>query len=122
MCEIAASTDIGVAGSAEGTVFPTSIKRTKINSLFDTGATKSVMSGEMYKRLKLGPLNTTRLPKVVGADGTSLGAMGRISCEIDIGEQTFKQTFLSMPEHYKTSDTRKGLRKRQLCRSPLDGR
>ena len=52
------------------------------------------MSGEMYKRLKLGPLNTTRLPKVVGVDATSLGAMGRISCEINIGEQTFKQTFL----------------------------
>ena len=52
------------------------------------------MSGEMYKRLKLGPLNTTRLPKEVGVDGTSLGAMGRISCEINIGEQTFKQTFL----------------------------
>ena len=52
------------------------------------------MSGEMYKRLKLGPLDTTRLPKVVRVDGTSLGAMGRISCEINIGEQTFKQTFL----------------------------
>ena len=94
LCEIAASTDIGVAGSVEGTVFPTSIKETKINSLFDTGATKSVMSGDMYKRLKLGPLKTTRLLKVVGADATSLGAMGRISCEINIGEQTFKQTFL----------------------------
>ena len=58
MCEI--------AGSTEGTVFPTSINDTKINALFDTGATKSVMSGEMYKRLKLGPLDTTRLPKVVG--------------------------------------------------------
>ena len=52
------------------------------------------MSGDMYKRLKLGPLDTKGLPKVVGADGTSLGAMGRISCEISIGEQTFKQTFL----------------------------
>ena len=52
------------------------------------------MSGDMYKRLKLGPLDTKRLPKVVGADGTSLGAMGRISCEINIGERTFKQTFL----------------------------
>ena len=52
------------------------------------------MSGEMYKRLKLGPLDTTRLPKVVRANGASLGAMGRISCEINIGEQTFKQTFL----------------------------
>ena len=29
LCEIAASTDIGIAGSAEGTVFPTSIKQTK---------------------------------------------------------------------------------------------
>ena len=48
----------------------------------------------MYKRLKLGPLDTKRLPKVVGADETSLGAMGRISCEISIGERTFKQTFL----------------------------
>ena len=48
----------------------------------------------MYKRLKLGLLDTKRLPKVVGADGTSLGAMGRISCEINIGERTFKQTFL----------------------------
>ena len=83
-----------IAGSPEGTVFPTSIKGTKINALFDTGATKSVMSGDMYKRLKLGPLDTTRLPKVVGADGNSLGAMGRISCEITIGKQTFKQTFL----------------------------
>ena len=52
------------------------------------------MSGDMYKRLKLGPLDTKRLPKVVGADGISLGAMGRISCEINIGERTFKQTFL----------------------------
>ena len=45
------------------------------------------MSGDMYKRLKLSPLDTKRLPKVVGADGTSLGAMGRISCEINIGNE-----------------------------------
>ena len=52
------------------------------------------MSGDMYKRLKLGPLDTKRLPKIVGAYGTSLGALGRISCEINIGGRTFKQTFL----------------------------
>ena len=28
----------------------------------------------------------------------------------------------SMPEHHKTSDTRQGLHKGQLCRSPLDGK
>ena len=52
------------------------------------------MSGVMYNRLKLGPLDSTRLPKIVRVDGSSLGPMGRISCEINIGEQTFKQTFL----------------------------
>ena len=45
------------------------------------------MSGDMYKRLNLGPLDTKGLLEVVEADGTSLGAMGRISCEISIGEQ-----------------------------------
>ena len=31
---------------------------------------------------------------VVGANGTSLGAIGRINCEIEIGKKKFKQTFL----------------------------
>ena len=33
-------------------------------------------------------------PTVVGANGTSLGAIGKINCEIEIGEKMFKQTFL----------------------------
>ena len=48
----------------------------------------------MYRKLELGKLDTTRLPRVVSVDGTSLGATGRISCEIAIGKRTFKQTFL----------------------------
>ena len=80
------------------------------------------MSGDMYKRLKLGPLDTKRLPKVVGADGTSLGAMGRISCEINIGERTFEQTFLVCQNITRPVILGQGLCKRQLCRSPLDGK
>ena len=34
------------------------------------------------------------MPTVVGTNGTSLGAIGKINCEIVIGEKTFKQTFL----------------------------
>ena len=34
------------------------------------------------------------MPTVVGANGTSLGAIGKINCEIEIGKKRFKQTFL----------------------------
>ena len=39
-----------------------------MKALFDTGATKSVMSGKMYRNLKLGPLDDSNLPSVVGAN------------------------------------------------------
>ena len=78
----------------EGTVFPTVINNTEIKALFDTGATKSVMSGRMYRQLELGTLDRTRLPSVVGANGTSLGVLGRVRCKIDIGKESFDQTFL----------------------------
>ena len=39
-------------------------------------------------------LDTKNLPTVVGANGTSLGAIGKINCEIVIGKKKFKQTFL----------------------------
>ena len=63
-------------------MFETSINNTKMKTLFDTGATKSVMSGKMYRELKLGPLDDTNLPSVVGANGSSLGVLGRIRCNI----------------------------------------
>ena len=80
----------------EGTVFETTINNTKMKALFDTGATKSVMSGKMYRNLKLGPLDDSNLPSVVGANGSSLGVMGRIRCTIafEKDEDKFDQTFL----------------------------
>ena len=38
-------------GNQQGTVFVTQIGRHNINTLFDTGATRSVMSVEMYNKL-----------------------------------------------------------------------
>ena len=65
-------------------------------TLFDTGASRSVMSGETFRKLNLDNkhLDAKNLPTVVGANGTSLGAIGRINCEIEIGKKKFNQTFL----------------------------
>ena len=54
------------------------------------------MSGETFRKLNLNnkDLDTENLPMVVGANGTSLGVIGKINCEIEIGTKTFRQTFL----------------------------
>ena len=72
----------------------------KINTLFDTGAMKIVMSLEMYEKLKLKDLNTTSIPHIVGASGKSLGTRGRTKCEININGRIFYQTFI-VCEHLK---------------------
>ena len=54
------------------------------------------MSGETFRKLNLDSknLDTKNLPTVVGGNGTSLGAISKISCEIEIGKKNFRQTFL----------------------------
>ena len=61
---------------------------------------KSVMSLEMYKKLKLKDLNTTSIPHIVGASGKNLGARGRTKCEVNINGRIFYQTFI-VCEHLK---------------------
>ena len=55
---------------------------------------KSIMSLEMYEKLKLKDLNTTSIPHVVGASGESLGTRGRTKCEVNINGRVFYQTFI----------------------------
>ena len=83
-------------GQKKGTIFEIQVKDKTINTLFDTGATSSVMSAETFKILNLqeNDLDRSNIPKVVGAEGTSLGAIGRIECELKIGKETCKQKFL----------------------------
>ena len=54
------------------------------------------MSGETFRKLNLNnkDLGTKNLPTVVCANSTSLGAISKINCKIQIGGKTFKQTFL----------------------------
>ena len=61
---------------------------------------KSVMSLEMYKKLKLKNLDSTSIPHVVGASGESLGTRGKTKCEININGNVFYQTFI-VCEHLK---------------------
>ena len=61
---------------------------------------KSVMSLEMYKKLKLKDLNTSSIPHIVGASGESLGTRDRTKCEININGKIFYQTFI-VCEHLK---------------------
>ena len=90
-------------GPTTGTVFQVFANNNldvKINTLFDTGAMKSVMSWKMYEKLELNTLDTTSIPQVVGASGESLGARGRTKCEININGKIFYQTFI-VCEHLK---------------------
>ena len=89
--------NIDELGPTTGTVFQVFTNNdldVKINTLFDTGAMKSVMSCKMYEKLKLNDLDTTSIPHVVGASGESLGARGRTKCEININGKIFYQTFI----------------------------
>ena len=81
-------------------VFANNNLDTKINTLFDTVAMKSVMSLEIHNKLRLGKLDTSSTPHVVGASGESLGARGRTRYEININGKTFYQTFI-VCEHLK---------------------
>ena len=89
--------NIDELGPMTGTVFQVFANNNldvKINTLFDTGAMKSVMSWKMYQKLKLNDLDTTSILHVVGASGESLGTRGRTKCEININGKIFYQTFI----------------------------
>ena len=93
--------NIDELGPTTGTVFQVFANNNldiKINTLFNTGAMKSVMSWKKYQKLKLN--DTASIPHVVGASGESLGARGRTKCEININGKIFYQTFI-MCEHLK---------------------
>ena len=96
--------NIDKLGPTTGTVFQivanNNNSHIKINTLFDTGAMKSVMSFDTYQKLKLDELNTASILHIVGASGESLGTRGRTRCKVNINDRTFFQTFI-VCEHLK---------------------
>ena len=52
-------------------------------------ASKSVMSFNIFKKLNLEKLDSNHLPHIVGTSGESLGALGKVICEIQINNTVF---------------------------------
>ena len=81
-----------------GTTFPITFKTRKeqseLDALFDTGATRSCINYDTYNKLKLNNLKTSYTPTVVGADGSSLGAVGTARCELSLGGVMIEQEFI----------------------------
>ena len=71
------------------------------------------MSAETFKILNLQEkdLDRSNVPQVVGAEGTSLGAIGRIECELKIGKETWQTEIFGVSKFKKTFDTGSRLRK-----------
>ena len=93
--EICSLEEIGTRTGTVFEVFANNNNKLSINALFDTGASKSVMShSTFFKKLKLDRLDSNSIPHIAGALGESLGALGRTQCKIHINDQTFHQTFI----------------------------
>ena len=89
--------NIDELGPTTGTVFQVFANNNlnvKINTLFETGAMKSIMSWKMYQKLNLSNLDTASILHVVGASGESLGTRGRTKCKININGKIFYQSFI----------------------------
>ena len=82
------------------------------------------MSEETFRKLNLDNknLDTKNLLKVVGANSTSLGAIGKINCEIEIGKKRFKQTFLVCEHLTRSLILGVDFAKQTCSRSTLDKR
>ena len=81
-----------------GTTFPASIKTihksVEVSVLVDTGATRSCMNYNTAYKLGKEQIKQFNTMQVVGADGSDLGAVGTISCKINLGDIEVEQTFI----------------------------
>ena len=81
-----------------GTTFPASIKNThksvEASVLMDTGATRSCMNYNTAYKLGKEQIKHFNTMQVVGADSSDLGAVGTITCRINLGNIEVEQTFI----------------------------
>ena len=63
-------------GYDTGTVFPIQVNGRTVRALLDTGAERSCMNLDTYKKLKLTWLNTSFVPTIKGATGHDMLAKG----------------------------------------------
>ena len=63
-------------------------------ALMDTGAGKSCMNHLTFEKVRGSLKQMGYHCRVVGADGSDLGAMGSVECEITLGNKVMTQTFI----------------------------
>ena len=81
-----------------GTTFPLNVATPKENTqyfaLMDTGAYRSCLNYNTFKKLNNAELLDKHTPKVVGADGGDLGAMGMTQLTLLLGDRIVRQEFI----------------------------
>ena len=75
--EIHSLEEIGAKTGTVFEVFANNNQNLLINTLFNTGASKSVMSHDTFRKLKLDKLDSSSIPHIVEGSGESLGALGK---------------------------------------------
>ena len=83
-----------VIGSEQGTTFPTKVGTTLCNALIDTGATRSCMSENCYRKLQLNKIHLLTNICVRSATGSNLSALGIVYCIFELGKTEFKSDFI----------------------------
>ena len=75
-------------------MFPIIVNCRTVRALLDTGAERSCMKLDTYKKLKLNNLNTSFVPTLKGATGHDMIANGITTCDFTINEPTFTNSFI----------------------------
>ena len=83
-----------VIGSEQGTTFPTKVGTTLCNALIDTGATRSCMSENYYRKLQLNKTHLLTNICVRSATGSNLSPLGIVNCTFELGKTEFKSDFI----------------------------
>ena len=83
-----------IIGSEQGTTFPTKMGTTMCNALIDTGATRSCMSENYYKKLQLAKIHLLQNVNVKSATGSNLAPVELVNCTFELGQTKFNSEFI----------------------------
>ena len=83
-----------IIGSEQGTTFPTKVGTTMCNALIDTGATRSCMSENYYRKLQLNKIHLLQNIHVRSVTGSNLSPLGMVDCTFELGKAKFRSDFI----------------------------
>ena len=78
----------------QGAVIPTTVQNKICNTLIDTGATRSCISEEFYKKIETTQLQSLYGLNVVSASGEDILPIGMVTCKFKIQNTPFEHNFI----------------------------